>query len=201
MRAAWQAWGRIVNDPKMVFGGSRYVLSTPFSHAFAPMFLTPPKALFHFQASFIQGFIRQAFPKQRAGEDYRFFPFPAIRPEYKKAVVIAGDLVSMFRRTPQSEAFVRYLASAPAQACWAESASGLSANRGVPLAVYPDPVSREAAAVLTQADAAVFGADDMMRSEMSSEFWSACLSFVANPEDLDGILAGLETVRRDAYPP
>ncbi len=109
MRAAWQAWGRIVNDPKLVFGGSRYVLSTPFSHAFAPLFLAPPKALFHFQASFIQGFIQKEFPNQRAGEDYRFFPFPAVRPEYAKAVVVAGDLVSMFQRTPQSAAFVRVL--------------------------------------------------------------------------------------------
>jgi len=199
MRAVWQAWGRIVNDPKMVFGGSRFVLSTPFGHAFAPLFLVPPRALFHFQASFIQGFIQKEFPRQRAGEDYRFFSFPAIRPEYAKAVVIAGDLVSMLRRTPQSAAFVEYLASAPAQAYWAESASGLSANRQVPLTVYPDPVSRQAAAALTQADAAVFGAGDLMPSEMSSEFWSACLSFVAHPADLDGILAGLETVREEAY--
>ncbi len=69
----------------------------------------------------------------------------------------------------------------------------------MPLAVYPDPVSREAAAALIQADAVVFGADDLMPGEMSSEFWSACLGFVANPADLDRILAGLETVRKDAY--
>lgn len=199
MRAAWQAWGRIAGDPAMVYGGSPYVLSTAFGHAFAPVFQDPPRALLHFQGSFIQAFIRKQFPKLIPGEDFDFFPFPAIRPEFARAVVVAGDLLAMFRRTPQSEAFVRYLASAPAQAFWARTASGLSANRNVPLDLYPDPVSRKAAAVLTQAQGAVFGAGDMMPSEMSRAFWSACMSFVANPADLDAILAALETVRKDAY--
>jgi alpha-glucoside transport system substrate-binding protein len=114
-------------------------------------------------------------------------------------MVVAGDLVAMFRRTPQSEAFIRYLASASAQSFWARSAAGLSANLKVPLDRYPDPVSRKAAAALTQVREVVFGAGDMMPGEMSSAFWSACMSFVADPAGLDEILAGLEAVRKDAY--
>lgn len=199
MRAAWKAWGRIVGDRRMVYGGSPYVLSTPFGHAFAPLFQTPPKALFHFQAAFLQGFIRQEFPRLKPGEDFDFFPFPAMRPDAPRPAVIAGDLMSMFRRTPQSEALITYLASPSAQAFWATSAEGLSANRKVPLADYPDPVSRKAALTLLQAGGAVFGADDLMPGEMSNAFWSACMSFVSDPQDLDRILAGLEAVRRDAY--
>lgn len=199
MREVWRAWGRIVGDPKMVYGGGRYVLSTPFGNAFAPLFQSPPRALFHFQAAFIQGFIHKQFPRLKPGEDFDFFPFPAIRPEFARAEVIAGDLLAMLRRTPQSEAFIRYLASAPAQRVWAKSGAGLSANRNVPLGAYLDPVSRKAAERLTRIEAAVFGAGDLMPSQMSSAFWSACMDFVANPGDLEAILAQLEAVRRDAY--
>ena len=133
MRAAWQAWGRIVDDPKMVYGGSHYVLSTPFGQAFAPLFLAPPKALFHFQASFIQGFIQKEYPNQRAGEDYRFFPFPAVRPEYAKAVVVAGRPGVHVPADPTIRGLRQGTsASAPAQAFWAVRPAGFPPTAGCP---------------------------------------------------------------------
>jgi alpha-glucoside transport system substrate-binding protein len=199
MKAAWQTWGKIVANPKMVYGGSQYVLSTNFGQAFEPLFQNPPLAYFHFQATFIQSFIQKQFPDLKPVEDFNFFGFPPIDPKYAKSVEIAGDLFGMFNKTPQSTALVSYFASAQAQDFWVKAADGISPNRSVPLSDYPDPLSKNAAQILTSADIAVFDASDMMPSQMNTAFWSAVVSYVSNPDQLDEILAGLDKVRQDAY--
>ncbi len=199
VKAAWQTWGRIVADPKMVYGGSQYVLSTNFGQAFAPMFQNPPQAYFHHQATFIQSFIQKQFPDIKPVEDFNFFGFPPMDPKYAKSVEIAGDLFGMFNNTPQSKALLAYMASSQAQAYWVRAADGISPNRSVPLSDYPDPLSKSAAQILTSADIAVFDASDMMPSKMNTAFWSAVVSYVENPGKLDEILAGLDKVRQDAY--
>ncbi len=119
--------------------------------------------------------------------------------KYSKAVEIAGDLLGMFKNTTQSAAFISYVTSADAQDFWVKPANGISPNRAVPLSDYPDPLSKNAAQILTSADIAVFDASDMMPSKMNTAFWSAIMSYLANPDQLDSILADLDKVRADAY--
>jgi len=199
MRAVWQAWGQIVASKGMVYGGSPSVLSTNFGQAFAPLFENPPKAYFHFQATFIQSFIQKQYPRLKPGVDFDFFALPPVKPEFAKAAEIAGDLMSMFRKTPQSAALIEYLTSPEAQAYWVKAANGISPNRKVNLADYPDPLSKRAAEVLTAAEITVFDASDMMPSKMGAAFLSGIVNFVSNPEQLDQVLADLESVRKEAY--
>jgi alpha-glucoside transport system substrate-binding protein len=199
VKAVWQTWGKIVADPKMVYGGGQYELSTNFGQAFVPLFQAPPQAYFHFQATFIQSFIQKQFPDLKPVDDFAFFGFPPIDPKYAKAVEIAGDLMGMFKNTPQAAAFMKYVTSADAQDFWVKPANGISPNRAVPLTDYPDPLSKNAAQILTSADIAVFDASDMMPSKMNTAFWSAIMNYLANPDQLDSILADLDKVRMDAY--
>jgi alpha-glucoside transport system substrate-binding protein len=199
VKTVWQTWGKIVADPKMVYGGSQYELSTNFGTAFTPVFQTPPAAYFHFQATFIQSFIQKQYPDLKPVDDFNFFGFPAINQQYAKAVEIAGDLFGMFKKTPQSTAFITYVTTAEAQDFWVKPANGISPNRAVPLSDYPDPLSKNAAQILTSADIAVFDASDMMPSKMNAAFWSAIMSYLANPDQLDSILSDLDKVRADAY--
>jgi len=197
---AWQEWGKIVADPKMTYGGKQYELSTNFGAAFTPVFQPKPAAYFHFQATFIQSFIQKQYPNLKPGVDFDFFALPAAKPEFAKAAEIAGDLMGMFKKTPQSAAFIEYLTTAEAQAFWVKAANGISPNRKVALSDYPDALSKNAAQILTAADITVFDASDMMPSKMNTAFWSAIVSFVSDPGQLDDILAELESVRKDAYP-
>ena len=106
----------------------------------------------------------------------------------------------MFQKTPQAAAFLSYLTTAEAQAYWVKGGNGLSPNRQVSLDDYPSALSRKAAQILTGADLTVFDASDMMPSKMNTAFWSAVVSFVSNPSQLDDILAELDMVRKTAYP-
>jgi len=199
VKKVWETWGKIVGDAKMIYGGNQYVLSTNFGSAFTPIYQTPPKAYFLLQATFIQSFIQKAFPDLKPESDINFFAFPQIDPQYAKSAEVAGDLVSVFNNTPQSKALVNYFTTADAQSYWVKGADGASPNRQVPLADYPDALSKNAAQVLTGADITVFDASDMMPSKMNNAFWQACMNYVSNPGNLDSILAHLDQVRKDAY--
>ncbi len=199
VRQVWEAWGQIVADAKMVYGGKQYVLSTNFGQAFQPLFNDPPQAYFHQQASFIQGFIKDQFPDLVPAEDYNFFGFPAINPEYATAIESAGDLVGMLKDTPQARAFMQYIVTAEAQSYWTRGTGAMSANRSVGLEAYPDELSKNAARILQRAEVVVFDASDMMPGQMNTAFWSAVMSYVENPAGLDGILQNLEKVRQEAY--
>ncbi len=199
IKKAWEMWGRIVADEKMIYGGRQYVLSTNFGQAAQPLFTSPPRAYFHHQATFMQGFIAKQFPNLVPGEDYNFFAFPVIDKKYAKAVEGAGDVCIMFNDTPQAEAFIKYFAGAKAQTFWVKGGSGLSANRSVSLSDYPDELSRNAAKILTGAEIVVFDASDMMPSAMNQAFWSAVMDYVQNPQKLDSILEKLDKIRKDVY--
>ncbi|MCD6122780.1 MAG: carbohydrate ABC transporter substrate-binding protein [Spirochaetales bacterium] len=199
IKKAWQMWGEIVANDRMVYGGRQYVLSTNFGQAAGPLFENPPKAYFHHQATFIQSFILKQFPNLKPVEDFNFFGFPEINPKYGKAVEAAGDLFGMFNDTPQARALMEYLTTAEAQSYWVKASNGISPNRSVPLSDYPDPLTKNAAEILTGADIVAFDASDMMPSAMNQAFWSAVMSYVQNPSKLDSILEGLEKVRKTAY--
>ena len=199
VKKVWETWGQIVANPKMTYGGSQYELSTNFGSAFNPIYQNPPQAYFLLQATFIQSFIQKAFPNLKPVEDIDFFAFPQIDPQYGKSVEIAGDLAAMFNKTPQSAAFAKYLTTAEAQSFWVKGSDGISPNRQVPVADYPDALSRRAAKVLTSADIAVFDASDQMPGKLNDAFFQAIMNYVSNPGQLDSILAGLDKVRQDAY--
>ncbi len=199
IRKAWEMFGQIVADPKMVYGGKQSVLSTNFGQAFTPMFASPPAAWFMHQATFMQGFIQKQYPDLKPVEGFDFFGFPAVDPRYAKSVEAGGDLCGVFNGTPQARAFIKYLTTSQAQGYWVKGGSGLSPNRDVALDSYPDALSKKAAQVLTGADLVAFDASDLMPSAMNQAFWSAVLSYVQNPANLQSILEDLDKVRAQAY--
>ena len=199
VKKAWQAFGQIVADPKMAFGGGQYVNATNFGNAAAPLFADPAQAYFHQQASFIQGFISAQFPSLKPVEDFNFVSFPAIDSKYSKAMEVAADLFVAFKSTPEVKAFMSYIASADAQAFWAAGTGGLGTNRNVALTFYPDALTKRAASILNGTEIVVFDASDMMKPQVNNAFWAAIVSYVNKPSDLDAILADLDKVRKDAY--
>ena len=191
-----QAFDTYMNDVVAnTFGGGTNAVATKFDVAGDPLFATPPGCeLFH-QASFITGLGK--FPKEKAGTDYNFFPFPAINDQYKNAVEGAGDLFGMFHDTPAAKSLMKYLVTAPAQDIWVKAGGALSANKNA--TDYPDDISKRSAEILSKATAFVFDASDQMPTAMNAAFWSHAVSLTSGKETVDQALAALQKVADDAY--
>jgi alpha-glucoside transport system substrate-binding protein len=197
IKKAWQTFGTIIADPKMVFGGKAAMLATNFGDAGTPMFANPPKCFMHHQASFITDFFVKAVPSAKVGDDFTFFMTPDIDPKYSGAVTGSGDLFGMFKDTPQSRALMKYLTTPEAQQIWVGRGGALSPNKKV--TQYPDAIAKQSADALTSAKVFRFDASDLMPDAMNAAFWKAILDYTNDPSKLDSILATLDKVQTDSY--
>lgn len=199
VRNAWERFGKTAANPRYVYGGTQGVLATNFGESPFPLFTDPPGCYLHHQATFIQDFVQKQYPALKPVEDFDFFGFPPIDPSVPPAVEVAGDLVGMFRDTPQARRLIAYLTTPEAQAIWVRRGGALSPNRKVSLDQYPDPLSRRAAEILTAAEVARFDASDLMPEAVNAAFWKGTLDYVQNPQRLDDILQNLERIAQEAY--
>lgn len=196
IRAAWRQFGTVVSQS---YGGANVVLTTNFGRAGDPLFTHPPGCyLYHQESS-----LRSDFEQNNAGIqpviDFNFFGFPNVNPRYSQAEEVTGDLLGLFKDSPEARSLIAYLATPEAQQIWVSRGGALTPNRQVPLSKYPDQLSRESGQILTGAEITVFDASDNMPDAMTSAFWRGILDYVADPGKLDSILASLDVVQATAY--
>ncbi len=196
---AWQTWGQIVGDPKMVFGGANTMLTTNFGDAGNGLFTNPPHCYMMHQASFITDFFVKGTPGIQPGTDFTFFGFPGFGNANDNSLEVAGDLFGMFRDTPQSRALIKYLVSPEAQQIWVKRGGAISPNKLVPLDAYPDQLSKQSAQLLTGAQTTAFDASDLMPDAMQAAFYRGILDFVQNPNNLQNDLTNLDQVQKSSY--
>ncbi|TRW47114.1 ABC transporter substrate-binding protein [Georgenia yuyongxinii] len=194
IKSAFETFGDALGSS---YGGSDYIVNTAFGRAANPMFEDPPGCVLHHQASFITDFF--ANEAGATPDQYNFFPFPDIDPQFAGGVVGGGDLIGMFNDTPAARSLVEYLLTPEAQQIWVERGGFISANSGVPLDVYPDETSRRSAEILQNAETFRFDGSDNMPAAMTDAFNRAMVAFAQNPDKLDSILSELDTVQADSY--
>ncbi|MBA7494552.1 hypothetical protein ES702_05128 [subsurface metagenome] len=199
VKRAWELFGQIARSEKYVYGGSATALTTNFGEAPNVLFTDPPRAYMHKQATFIKSFILKYDPDLKPGEDFSFFPFPSIDPEYGTPALGAADMFAVFNDTPEARALMRYLVTAGAQEIWVAQLGKLSANRRVNPNAYPDDLTRKAAEILASAQTFRFDASDLMPAAVGAgSFWRGILDYVGG-EDLDSVLKRIEETAVEAY--
>ncbi|MBA3688289.1 MAG: extracellular solute-binding protein [Chloroflexi bacterium] len=194
IKAAFDLYMDVV---KNTYGGGTNAVATKFELAGDPLFKSPPGCEFFEQANFMSGLGK--FADLKAGTDFNAFPFPAINPDYTKAVEGAGDLFGMFHATDAAKSLMKYLVTAKAQDIWVKAGGALSANKNA--TSYPDDFSKNAGAAVANAEQFVFDASDLMPSAMNAAFWSHLVSLTSGSETVDEALKALQTVADDAYKP
>lgn len=194
IKAAFEVYADVVANS---YGGGTNVVATKFELAGDPLFSSPPGCEFFQQANFMSGLGK--FADLKAGTDFNAFPFPAINPDYAKAVEGAGDLFGMFHATDAAKSLMKYLVTAKAQDIWVGRGGALSANKNA--ISYPDDFSKNAGAAVANAEQFVFDASDLMPSAMNAAFWTHMVSLTNGDETVDEALAALQTVADDAYKP
>ncbi|NIM52796.1 MAG: carbohydrate ABC transporter substrate-binding protein, partial [Gemmatimonadales bacterium] len=97
---SWEMFGDIILNPDYVLGGTDRALATTFSHGSIPLFTDPPEAFMHYMGSFNSGFITDpelGFPEGLvAGEDFDFFAFPTIDPDFAGGVTGDANIMILF---------------------------------------------------------------------------------------------------------
>jgi alpha-glucoside transport system substrate-binding protein len=156
-----------------------------FVQAVADVFGQRPKSAMLFQADFVAAEINR-LGTVAVGEGARFFDWPSIDGS-PPAVVTAGDQAVAMTDRPAAMALVAFLASPEAAAIAVSNGGFLSANRNLPRSAYPDPVTRELADSLTDAQLLRFDLSDLTPQAFgggtNADMWRLLQGFLAHPYD------------------
>ena len=203
VKTALTTMGKIVGDTANIAGGSSGALQYGFNDSVTNAFATPPKAAMVFEADFVGGVITSS-TKAKPKTGFNTFTWPSITPGADAgAVEIGGDLFVTFRDNPAIEAFVNYLASAPAAEVWAKQGGFGTGNKNVPASIYPDPITKATEAPIGTAKSVVFDMSDLQPPAFGGTAgqgeWGLFQDFLKNPKDVAGIQKKLEAAAAAAY--
>jgi ABC-type glycerol-3-phosphate transport system substrate-binding protein len=200
---ALKTMGQVIGDSSNLAGGSSGALQYGFNDSVTNAFGSPPKAAMVFEADFVGGVITSS-TKAKAGSGYNTFTFPQITagPD-ASAVEIAGDLFVTFRDNPAIEAFVKFLATAPAAEAWAKQGGFGTGNHNMPASTYPDAITRATESPILSAKSVVFDMSDEQPPAFGGTTgqgeWGLFQQFLKNPKNISGIQQKLEAAATAAY--
>ncbi len=190
IRKAVSYLDQIWRNEDYVLGGTEGILLTPFGDAPTPLFVDPPAAWLHRQASFIPAF----FPEGSVvGEDVDFFYFPPIDPTYGKPMLGAGDIYAVFNDRPEVRALARYLTTGLSTKAWVEAGGFISPHKDASLDWYLNPIDRKFAELLAGADTFRFDGSDLMPGAVGAgTFWTGMVDYVNETSTLDEVLRDID---------
>jgi alpha-glucoside transport system substrate-binding protein len=199
IRFAFETFGAVATNPRMVAGGPKAVLTTSFDKSPQGLVAAKPSCYVHVQADFLGNLLASAVPGVKPVSDIDFYQFPPATAGQDPAVITSGEMLGAFKDTPQTRAFMRYVASPAFGAMVAGTGQWIGANQQTRLDAYTTPLSRKAAEVYAEAKTVRYTAQNSMPIEVNAAFLKAVLGYVKDPASLDAQLARLDKVRQSAY--
>jgi len=201
VKDALKTMAGIYGDTSNIVGGTSAALQADFPTSVSKVFVNPAKAAMNIEGDFVPAVVAGK-TSLKPGSGYNVFDFPSINGS-QPTVVGGGDSVIMFKDTPASEALVKYLASADAGKTWVSKGGVSSPNKNVPASAYPDPITRETATKLAQAQTFRFDMSDLSPAEFGGTpgqgEWKILADFLKNPKAVDQTASALEKAAAKAY--
>ena len=203
VKKALTTMATVLGSSSNLAGGTSGALQYGFNDSVTNAFSSPPKAATVFEGDFVAGVILSS-TKAKPNTGFNAVPFPSITPGANAgAVEIGGDLLVTFKDTPAIEAFVKFLATAPAAEAWAKLGGFGTGNKHVPASIYPDAITRATEAPLGTAKSVVFDMSDEQPASFGSTTgqgeWGIFQTFLKDPKNISGIQSQLEKAAAAAY--
>jgi len=191
VKAAFEVLGKIWLNPKYVYGGKNYILTTSFGDSQQPLFTDPPRAWMHRQANFITGFFPDEV-QENLEDEVGVFALPAINPEYGIPILGGGDQYVVFNDRPEVREFMEYLATWESGKLWAQAGGALFPYLDQDLNAYPNAIERSLAEALVNAKVFRFDASDLMPAQVGAgTFWTGIVDWVGG-KSLDAVLSDIQ---------
>src|SRR3954447_10151900 len=201
VKTALKTMAGVFSDTSNIVGGVSGALQADFPTSVSKVSAAPPKAAQVIEGDFVPGVVAgKTTLKPRSG--YNVYDFPSINGS-QPAVVGGGDNLIMFKDSPASEAFVKFMASPQAGKVWVSQGGVSSANKNVPPSAYPDPITRATAIKLAQAKTFRFDMSDLAPASFGGTpgqgEWKILADFLKSPNDVNGTASSLESAAARAF--
>ena len=194
---------QVVGNSANLAGGTSGALQYNFNDSVTNAFTSPPKAAQVFEGDFVAGVILSS-TKSKALTGFNVTTFPQIKAGPNAgAVEIGGDLLVTFRDTPAIEAFVKFLATAPAANVWVKIGGFGTGNKNINKSLYPDAITRATELPISTAKSVVFDMSDEQPASFGATTgqgeWGIFQTFLKSPTNIKGVQQQLESAAAAAY--
>jgi alpha-glucoside transport system substrate-binding protein len=201
VKDALETMARIVSDTGNIVGGTSGALEADFPTSVTNAFKENPDGAMVLEGDFVESVITDSTPaKPETG--FNVFDFPAIDGS-PPSVVGGGDTIIMFDDSPAAQALIEYLATPEAAEIWAQRGGYSSANKNVNDSAYEDPLLRETATAIGDAENFRFDLSDLQPAEFGATvgqgLWKEFQDFLRNPDDVDGAAQAMERSAARAF--
>src|SRR4051812_5670983 len=201
VKTALETMGEAFSDTSNIAGGTSGALQADFPTSVSKVFVNPAKAAQVIEGDFVPGVVAGK-TSLKPGTGYNVYDFPSVNGS-QPSVVGGGDSLIMFKDSPASEAFVKFMASPAAGKVWVSQGGVSSPNKNVPPSAYPDPITRATATKLAQAHTFRFDMSDLAPASFGGTpgqgEWKILADFLKNPKDVDGTASALEAAAAKAF--
>jgi alpha-glucoside transport system substrate-binding protein len=201
VKDALRTMARVVGDTGNIAGGVSGALQADFPTSVTRAFKEDPDAATVIEGDFVESEIVDS-TKSKPETDFNVFDFPAIDGS-PATVVGGGDTVIMFNDSPAARALIEYLATPEAAEIWARRGGYSSANKNVDDSAYEDPLLRQTATAIGDAEVFRFDLSDLQPAAFGATvgrgLWKEFQDFLRNPDDVDGAAQQMEQSAAKAF--
>ncbi|GAA1687660.1 ABC transporter substrate-binding protein [Microbacterium sediminicola] len=189
---AFEEFGKIATSDTLVDGGPQAVVSTSAFVFMNGMYSDPQTCQLTLWGNYAASIVGASNPDAVVPTGLNFFDIPASVEDYAGALDVAGHVTFALNDDDATSAFMKYWASAEAQALLAASGQYTVANVNVPLSAYPNDNMASSAEILLAADTVTPGPASAVATAVNTAYLQGIMSYVQDPDSLDEILAGIE---------
>jgi hypothetical protein len=201
VKDALETMARIVGDTGNIAGGVSGALQTDFPTSVTKAFKDDPDAAMVVEADFVESEITNS-TKAKPETGFNVFDFPSIDGS-PPSVVGGGDTIIMFDDSPAARALIEYLATPEAAEIWARRGGYSSANKNVDENAYEDPLLRQTATAIADAENFRFDLSDLQPAKFGATvgqgLWKDFQDFLRDPKDVDGTAQKMEQDAKRAF--
>ena len=194
VKNAWTVMDKIWNDPKLVYGGKKYIGTAIWQQAGTDLFAKPQKCQLVLQGSFYTAFFPADVQKDMDNQ-VGVFALPPIDPKLPKTLEVGGDQYVVFKDRPEVRKFVEFLATGKSAAAWAKAGGAVFAHKDQDVSLYKSALDKSFANALINAQATRFDASDAMDSAGNVAFWKGVADYVGG-KSIDDVLKQID----DGFP-
>jgi alpha-glucoside transport system substrate-binding protein len=193
---AFEEFGKIATSDTLVDGGPQSVVSTSAFTFMNGMYSEPQTCQLTLWGNYAASIVGGANPQATVPDGLNFFSVPAGTPENAGALDVAGHVTFALNDDAKTSAFMKYWASAQAQALIAASGNYTVANVNVPLDAYPNESMRSSAQLLLDAETVTPGPASAVSSAVNTAYLKGIMAYVQDPSSLDEVLASIQAATK-----
>jgi alpha-glucoside transport system substrate-binding protein len=195
VKDAFQMFGAIATKDANVLGGVKGSLSQDTGTGSNGLVADPPTCQAVVWGSWTGGLIAGAAKGVKPGTNLDFIKVPASDPQYANTETYSAEVTYAFKNSPETRAFLEYLASNQAQTLLASANHWPVANTNVPASTYTDPILQNISKTYFGSDISLAAGPALLsKTAVITGAAKGVVSYLQNPSSLDSVLKGIQAL-------